>query len=259
MISVHAEEGGSSRLSRSELYESKHDNAEDGHGERSGLPSRNADSPADQSQVEKSNIFRFVSDAVSTSTGPLSLANKIYKILSILRYIPLSLLYVSSGWMATQAEKEIALQKLSQKLQAEPQQARRALVYAAQLFKLLRDQPLIEGYDPLCLLVAALYIWFYDLFLGIPPSTDFSTGQLMKIDRDLDKDLIECWVNQGESTPIHIAGIGVLNGGHSISRSLKEAIRILTRDRGWPQFAFTISCALRKVLSGSAPLYDVIP
>lgn len=188
----------------------------------------------------------------------LTTVMKFSLVLRLLRFIKYRPLYVSSGWMAQRQEIETAVQHVEQLLHTEPRQARQSLLYAAQLFRIIRSQHQFDPYDSLILVVATLYIWNFDRFVisdksQYPP--DGNAKETFRIDQTLNDDVQEQWVEGSFKTrkQLHISGVGVLNGKDSVSRILRESSRILDHDKAWSHQANGIKYALHQILLGKAP------
>lgn len=154
-------------------------------------------------------------------------------------------------------DAEKGRQLLRKKLQDDPRQARLTLTHAAQLFRQIRLQQWLDACDPLWLLLAALYIWYYDQYLGKQPDQDPTIKHNVRVDLEESKETARMhWVQDGYDATIHITGIGILDGVHSAPRVLKEAIRILNSGRGWPSLASAVGESLRRVLSGTTPSFS---
>jgi hypothetical protein len=207
----------------------------------------------------KLHNYRMAPDEASSAFGTFSAMKKIYSISRILDHIPYTLLYVSSGWMTSKKDTETSLADLTKRLQHDPQRSRRTLTYAAQVFRRVRNQKWLEACDPLYVLLATLYIWFYRRTFEISSDPDSDMWPPLKIDDEsLDETVRVQWVENGEKRRLHMAGIGFLNGKNNGHRVLKEAIRILSSGQGWQHFAHAVAGSLQRILSGLAPSFDDI-
>lgn len=206
--------------------------------------------------TERLQESRLKADEIPPSLGTLSAMKKIYAISKILDHIPYTLLYVSSGWMASKKDTETSLEHLTRRLQCDPQKSRRTLTYAAQVFRRVRNQRWLEAFDPLYLLLTTLYIWYYGRAFDSSTSPNSSMWPPVKVDDEaLDETIRTQWVSTGDNRRPHIAGIGFLYGGNNGYRVLKEAVRILYNGQGWQPFAHAVGRSLQQVLSGFAPSF----
>ncbi|KAJ6119486.1 hypothetical protein N7523_003766 [Penicillium sp. IBT 18751x] len=203
---------------------------------------------------------RLAPDETSSAFVIFSTMKKIYSISKILDHIPYTLLYVSSGWMSSETDTETSLADLTTRLRDDPRNSRRTLTYAAQLFRRVRNQKWLEACDPLYVLLATLYIWFYGSTFDISSEDpDSATWPPLKIDDEsIDETVWQQWVDTGDKRRPHIGGIGFLNGKANGHRVLKEAIRILSNDQGWQHFAHAVAGSLQRILSGLAPSFEDI-
>lgn len=202
--------------------------------------------------------YRLAPDEISASSGIFSAMKKIYSISRILDHIPYTLLYVSSGWMASKRDTEASLESLKKRLRCNPPMSRRTLTFAAQVFRRIRNQRRLEACDPLYVLLVTLYIWYYGSIFESPTDSDSSWLPLKIDDEGIDETVWMQWVNTGDNRRPHVAGIGFLNGNKSGHRVLKEAIRILSNGQGWQHFAHAVAGSLQRILSGVAPSFKDI-
>lgn len=191
---------------------------------------------------------------------PANHFQKFYHLLSILRYIPLQLLYRASGWRTTQSDPTEASQALENRLQCNVKTTRHLLLHAATLFRTIRNQTFLTASDPLSLLIATLYIWFYCKYMIELNSNKLSTDSdtiinPIRVDQDLNMSIQQTWIQSGGHVPVHITGVGCLDKPGSSSRVLKEAIRIMSRQNNWAEFSQVIARALGQVLSGQSPSF----
>jgi hypothetical protein len=186
--------------------------------------------------------------------------HKFATLFRLLRFIPYRWMYVASGWMAEHEEAQAAAQNIARLLHTEQEQSRQSLLHAARIFRLIRSQSQLDAYDSLLLLIAVLYIWYYD---RLAPRhqlqfSDTKGHQILRLDQDSGNDLLKQWITKGNRIAInlHISGLGVLNGSDSVSRILREAIRILHNNKTWSQQSNAIKNALSQILSGAAPSFS---
>jgi hypothetical protein len=198
------------------------------------------------------------------NTTPLALTHlKTYHLLSLLRPVPLGLLYMYFGWMTTRRGTQTAKEELSRLIMKDKQGAREALRHSAILFRIIRTQTTTTFFDPHSLLIASLYIRVYveleDTLLKEissnvgPPS---SIGRPLRIDQDLEADSLPQWIRLGTRVPLHIAGVGILDGVESGTRVLKEAIRLLRWRTEWKVLNISTVKVLQQVIDGIPPSID---
>lgn len=185
---------------------------------------------------------------------------KLSHVFAILRLVPYQLMYTSSGWLTHQKEAETATQKLAQRLAQEPERARHILIHACQLFRLIRTQHLTDPFDSFFLLMATLYVWFYDRLIiahkGIQ-NVRPARMHILRIDQEWNETVLDSWVRGSDTMDkqIHISGIGFLDGGESSTRILREAIRILSHDGAWSVQSNTIARSLLSMIAGVSPSF----
>ncbi|OJJ08764.1 hypothetical protein ASPVEDRAFT_66629 [Aspergillus versicolor CBS 583.65] len=190
----------------------------------------------------------------TTGSHVLRITYKFATLFRLLHFIRYRLMYIAAGWMTEPQEVEATAQKISHFLRTEPQQARHGLVHAARIFRIIRSQSQLDPADPIVLLMAVLYIWYYDRFV-VPEqrqSANEGRGKMLRVDQDLDEDVVQDWIKQGGETTVqlHITGLGVLNGRDSVSRVLREAVKTLQHANAWSQLANAIGYAVSQMLSG---------
>ncbi|KAJ5964016.1 uncharacterized protein N7479_003892 [Penicillium vulpinum] len=196
------------------------------------------------------------------STSPIvDNTTKFAHLLQIIRFVPYRMLYSSCGWSMRKPEADTFAQQISQKLEEEPQKARHTLIHAAQLLHTIQTQQLPECFDSFFVLMASLYIWFYDRFIVAGKRGEVAGPMhlhILRIDRDIGHDNLANWVNGEDEDEklIHISGIGVLNGSDSTSRVLKEAIHVLSHEGPWSVQSNTIARSLQGMLAGGLPSFD---
>ncbi|KAJ5415526.1 hypothetical protein N7465_004221 [Penicillium sp. CMV-2018d] len=205
----------------------------------------------------KLHKYRLGPDETSSSLGVFSAMKKIYSVSRILEHVPYRLLYTSAGWMASKKDTEASLEDLKKRLRSNPEMSRRTLIYAAQLFRRVRNQRWLEACDPLYVLFATLYIWYFGRIFESSTEPDSAMGPALKIDDEsLNETVWMQWVESGDMRRPHIAGIGFLDGKHNGHRVLKEAIRILSNGQGWQHFSLAIAGSLQRILSGLVPSFE---
>ncbi|KAF4429654.1 hypothetical protein FACUT_9062 [Fusarium acutatum] len=199
-----------------------------------------------------------------TNTIPLTLTHlKTYHLLSLLRRVPLRFLYMYFGWMTTQRGTQTAKEELSQVIVKDKQSAREALRHAAILFRIIRTQTTTTFFDPHSLLIASLYIRVYveledtilkEISSNLGPS--LSVTRPFRIDQDLEADSLQQWIRLGIRVPLHLAGVGILDGVESGTRVLKEAIRVLGQRAEWKVLNKSTVKVLQQVIDGIPPTID---
>ncbi|KLP02444.1 unnamed protein product [Fusarium fujikuroi] len=136
-----------------------------------------------------------------------------YHILLILRHVSLRMLYAFSGWQATQDQIDEAKEYLRAWMRENPSAARRCLWHAVRAFRILRNKQHFACDDSFSLLLAALFMWAFDLLMpsssyGAVSQEDSQTvhKRPTRIDLLRDADEVKSWVEEG-SHRTHITGI----------------------------------------------------
>jgi hypothetical protein len=143
---------------------------------------------------------------------------------------------------------ETSQEDLKKGLRSNPDMSRRALTYAAQLLRTIRNQIWLEACVSLYVLFATLYIWYFARIFESSTEPDSAMWPALKIDDESFDETV--WVETGDMRRPHVAGIGFLNGKHNGHHVLKEAIRILSNGQGWQHFPLAIAGSLEQMLSG---------
>lgn len=257
MTSVYVEEKRVLREAQSWLFSRLVNRAaSDKQGNIPGLNQEQLRRPLD----EEFDLFKY---QPGTDPGTTSLAathNKTYHLLSILRRVPSRSLYMFFSWKTTQRGTDAARKDLARWVAEEKQSPREALQHSAIIFRTIRNQTTTNFLDPFWLLIAVLYIRIYveleDVSLKETIATFHSspwTGQPLRIDYLLESDLSKSWTTSGAPVPLHITGVGLLDGAESGLKILKEALRILDRGTGWNGLSTAVAQTLKQVLNNRTP------
>lgn len=179
--------------------------------------------------------------------------SKFYHIFSIARSFRLRSLYAFSRWQATEAETKAAGQEILVRMQRDPARARRCVLHAGAVFGSIRSDNHNAHFDPFCLLVATLYLWAYQQLvvddLKAPSSSPALTSkETLRIDKWLDTQTANSWVNEDAQFQIHLTGVGVIQGLDGSVRLLKESIRILTHQLKWSVLGRGIAQGMKSIL-----------
>lgn len=176
-----------------------------------------------------------------------------YHILLILRHVSLRMLYAFSGWQATQDQIDEAKEYLRAWMRENPSAARQCLWHAVRAFRTLRNKQHFACDDSFSLLLAALFMWAFDLLM---PSSSYGAvsqeesqtvhKRPTRIDLLRDADEVKSWVEKG-SHRTHITGIGILGSPGSSMRIMKECQRILLSSASWPRLRHGLACLLERV------------
>lgn len=250
LVSLYVEERRSLELSSSWLYAEMFD--EDDSLARWPRPGARWWSVSRQGASVDHFLTRCEAESQWESDHLRLITQRICHLLSILRRLPLRLLYVYSGWMATTEERSASKKKLS-KWVNQNRESREALLHATALFQSIRSQMNPTPLDPWCLLIASLYIWTYITLAKHDSATSTFPQQVVRLDRHLGHATMGKWLEAAQTMDAHIMGIGMLGDADSATRTLQEAINVLRRDGPWGHMGHQISQTLDQILRGLTP------
>ena len=203
----------------------------------------------------------------NTASTPLATTHeKAYHILSVLRRVSQRSLNMFFGWMTTENGTKLAKRELARWMNEEQRSAREALLHAALLFRMIREQTTTTYCDPVWLLIAALYMRAYVEIESNARSarsaqqSSFCTAKPIRIDYPLDDATKRLWLESSDTTaPLHVTGIGNLTSADTGPRIFKETIRVLNRNTGWSRYARAAAHTLGLVLQSSTPRLEESP
>ena len=175
-----------------------------------------------------------IEDAITTThlschAGDHTMYDPVVHVISILRNIPLRMIYASVGWQANLAEMQKTRERLKEYLRRNLDTARICLWHAAQIYAFTRNDRYPAYYATLSFAIAVTYILLYDQILGQKDTS----GDLVRLDKIKEKIDITAWARDGEGSRVHITGIGILNSTESSQRLLADAGNILRSQRPW--------------------------
>jgi hypothetical protein len=181
-------------------------------------------------------------------------------LVSILRKVPLRDIYASSGWRATTEEIKTSKSNITSWMKENQPCARQCLWHAVSIFSALRTERNFYGHDPFCFLIAALFIWSFDLFARPSESRELGSeaGWLnskppTRVDRLRGKHQVQEWITFGDHDNVHITGIGLLTGVDSARRLLVDLREILLSQQPWSPLCHGLAYAISRVLAGLHP------
>jgi hypothetical protein len=181
-------------------------------------------------------------------------------LLLLLRQIPLRTIYAFSGWQASDAEIKTAERSLMSWMHNNQSIARMCLWYAAYIFATLRAKYHFACYDALCLLIATLYIWAFDIIMhgdmsniAERPASLIYAQDVLRLDRIRESAAIESWIADGGDIRIHINGVGVLDGKNSPRCVLLGLRKILLSQKAWTGLCIGLEKTIVQLLKGQRP------
>lgn len=184
-------------------------------------------------------------------------------VFNILTFTPLLSLNACSGWQTTSSGMVQVKRTLLEKIVHEPKRTRECLVQAAQLYGRFRKAAWLAHFDPLCILIAVLYIWMY-IDLAIPQQAQLddaafvpgTPSEVVRIDQALSEHQRERWCSYSAKQQPHITGIGLLSDRRSLQRLHKDASGILAASAKKSRLAAGLSSILAATASGLLPTWE---
>ncbi|CAN9084229.1 unnamed protein product [Alternaria alternata] len=186
-------------------------------------------SPDDITYLDQRIEDAITSTHLSCHAGDHTMYDPVVHVISILRNIPLRMIYASVGWQANLAEMQKTRERLKEYLRRNLDTARICLWHAAQIYAFTRNDRYPAYYATLSFAIAVTYILLYDQILGQKDTS----GDLVRLDKIKEKIDITAWARDGEGSRVHITGIGILNSTESSQRLLADAGNILRSQRPW--------------------------
>ncbi|KAL3480491.1 fungal-specific transcription factor domain-containing protein [Aspergillus californicus] len=194
------------------------------------------------------------------ASGIAPLRQKLFRVLSILHQVQLRLLYRASGWLTSSKDRDAAKRELFTVFSNNRSTARRTLRHAATLFRLIKIQRKMSYCDPQMFLIATLYIWSYAEISGFRdrnnPSSLAGWDRPLRIDQELDEDMLEEWITNGDQRPVHITSVGILQDSDSCIRLLNEGMRVLRHETAWARIGRGIAQAIERILMSGTTSFD---
>lgn len=208
------------------------------------------------SQVGCSQVLR-ETDA-GTSSNYFALLSRV---LAILSFTPLSLLFSYTKWQTTDIGQSNARSQLLNIVPQNVSRARHCLYYAAQVLQHFRTTRPATVLDIMGGLVCVLYIVLYvDTIEQQDPNVagrgagiKTSTMDIIRLDQVVDTDLLNDWLQARNHKRPHVLGVGFLHNSGSIPRLYKEASRIIENGSSISRMAKVISNLLESQAKGYPP------
>ncbi|KAF5239330.1 hypothetical protein FANTH_9989 [Fusarium anthophilum] len=180
------------------------------------------------------------------------------RVLVILSFTPLSLLFSYNKWQTTDVGQSNARSELLNTVLQNTSRARRCLYYSAQVlqhFRIARPATVLEIMG--CL-VSVLYMILY---VDVIEQQDHDSGRysaggrmssmdIIRLDQVVDGDVLNDWLQVGTHKRLHVSGVGFLHSDGSILRLYKEGWRILARGSRISKMAKVISSLLESQAHG---------
>lgn len=195
---------------------------------------------------------------IGTSSNDFALLSRV---LAILSFTPLSLLFTYSKWQTTDLGQSNARSELLNTISQNVSRARHCLYYAAQVIQHFRTTRPATVLDIMGLLVCVLYMVLYvdiieqqDPHFGGPGAgVKASSMEIIRLDQVVDVNLLNAWLQVRNHKRPHVLGVGFLHNSGSILRSYKEASRIMASGSSISRMAKVISSLLGAQAKGYPP------
>ncbi|OAL43317.1 hypothetical protein IQ07DRAFT_297819 [Pyrenochaeta sp. DS3sAY3a] len=193
-----------------------------------------------------------VSKSFADSETKCSGQDPIVHVVAILREIPLRMIYASVGWQATGAEMQQSRERLKEYLQCNQSTARACLWHAARIYSSSRSLRYPAYYSSLSFAIAVSYILFYDQIVPCPSPH----GDLLRLDKIVEKPDIDAWTRGIQDFRAHITGIGILDNAESSRRLLADGEKALRSQRPWRSMARILAHCFAQMGRGQRPSID---
>ncbi|RBA20529.1 hypothetical protein FPRO05_07976 [Fusarium proliferatum] len=195
------------------------------------------------------------------SCGSLNDFALLSRVLAMLSFTPLSLLFSYNKWQTTDIGQSNAQSELSKIILQHVTRARRCLYYAAQVLQHFRNTRPATVLDIMGCLVSVLYMVLYVDIIEQqdPDSTRLGAGvetssmEIIRLDQVVDVDLLNDWLQVRNHKRPHVPGVGFLHHGGSILRLYKEGSRIMESGSCISRMAKVISNILASQAKGRPP------
>lgn len=176
---------------------------------------------------------------------------KFFHYISIVICVPMPQLCAFAGWMTNEEGRSIARKGIVTWIRNDGESARKALLHAAGLFSLIRQQWSDAYFEGHSLLLAVLTIWAFSV-LNAAPGTNGHSASKISADKQSSREpdngqpsfnVHNIWLSDGDKLGVHIPGVGNVCGPTGARRILIEGHRLLTRHGVWGitrEFAFIL-------------------
>ncbi|KAF5649859.1 hypothetical protein F25303_4546 [Fusarium sp. NRRL 25303] len=183
------------------------------------------------------------------------------RVLAMLSFTPLSLLFSYNKWQTTDIGQSNARSELSNTILQNVTRARHCLHYAAQVLQHFRNTRPATVLDIMGCLVSVLYMVLYvdvieqqDLDTSrLGAIVEASSMEIIRLDQVVDVDVLNDWLQVRNHKKPHVPGVGFLHRDGSILRLYKEGSRIMERGSCISRMAKVISNILASQAKGHPP------
>ena len=184
-------------------------------------------------------------------------------VLGILRRVPLKTLHRATGWQTNEDQMRRSRAKISDFFRDQSREARRCLWHATCIFSATRSTRLLACYDTFSIMVSTCYLFCHSEF---HPTSHAQSDRLLRsahplqrepvvrLDRLRDRSSIEHWIQDSTSNrPIHLTGIGLLEGPYQSARLLNDVENTLSTQVAWRGFANAFATCFKQLGRGENP------
>ncbi|TVY63356.1 hypothetical protein Focb16_v015401 [Fusarium oxysporum f. sp. cubense] len=183
------------------------------------------------------------------------------RVLAMLSFTPLSLLFCYNKWQTTDIGQSNARSELSNTILQNVSRARHCLYYAAQVLQHFRTTRPATVLDIMGCLVCVLYMVLYvDIIEQQDPDSarrgagvKTSSMEIIRLDQVVDVDLLNDWLQVRNNKRPHVPGVGFLHNDGSILRLYREGSRIMANGSSISRMAKVISNLLESQAKGYPP------
>jgi hypothetical protein len=187
------------------------------------------------------------------------------RVLAIISFTPLSLLFSYNKWQTTDTGQSNARSELLRLLSQNVHRARHCLYYAAQTLQSFRTVRPATIADILSVLVSVLFMVLYVDVIG---QQDLSVAEraagvktsgmdIIRLDQVVDAELLNDWLQVTCHKRPHVSRVGLLDSGGSRLRLYKEGSRILATRSSVSRIAKIILALLESAARGYPPVYKL--
>ncbi|EYB27025.1 hypothetical protein FG05_04725 [Fusarium graminearum] len=185
------------------------------------------------------------------------------RVLTILSFTPLSLLFSYHKWQTTDVGQSNARSQLLNIIPQDVGRARHCLYYAAQTYQHFRTTKPATVLDVMGALVCVLYMVLYvdiiekqgDSFAGLEGGDISRNMDIIRLGQVVDGHTLNDWLQVRSHKRLHVTGVGFLHTEGSILRLYKEGSRIMARGSSISRMAKSMSNLLESQARGY-PLTD---
>lgn len=221
-----------------------------------------------KSSVEENNHLDKTIDSMTLTEHEQSICrysheDTLLHVLGILRRVSLKTLHRATGWQTNEDQMLRSRAKMRDFFRDRSREARRCLWHAACIFSATRSTRLLACYDTFSVMVSTCYLFCYSEFHPTShaqgdrlshPARSLEREPVMRLDRLHDRSSIEHWIQDATGNrPIHLTGIGLLEGLNPSARLLNDVGNTLSSQIAWRGFAYAFATCFKQLGRGENP------